>query len=73
MTFTDKQLTEIYKRANGIEEGKAPPISTQKIFTAMRAMVEESQKLRVEQSIATMVAAGKCEPDGDVAILLRGF
>ena len=37
-TFTDDELTEIYNRANGIAEGKAPPITTQRIFNAMRAM-----------------------------------
>ena len=36
--FTDEELTEIYNRANGITDGKAPPITTQRIFTAMRAM-----------------------------------
>ena len=36
--FTDAELTEIYNRANGITGGKSPPITTQRIFTAMRAM-----------------------------------
>lgn len=39
-TFTDDELTEIYNRANGITDGKAPPITTQRIFAAMRAMLE---------------------------------
>lgn len=37
-TYTDAELTEIYNRANGIAEGKAPPITTQRVFNAMRAM-----------------------------------
>jgi len=37
-TYTDAELTEIYKKANGEFEGKAYPITTQKIFAAMRAM-----------------------------------
>ena len=40
-TYTDAELTEIYNRANGIPEGKAPPITTQRIFNAMRAMLEQ--------------------------------
>jgi len=36
--FSDRELTKIYNDANGISLGKSPPISTQKIFTAMRAM-----------------------------------
>jgi hypothetical protein len=36
--LSNADLTRIYKEANGIPEGKEPPISTQKIFTAMRAM-----------------------------------
>jgi hypothetical protein len=39
-TYTDAELTEIYKKANGEFEGKAYPITTQKIFAAMRAMKE---------------------------------
>lgn len=35
--LTDDQLTEIYKSANNIGEGKNPPISTKFIFAAMRA------------------------------------
>jgi hypothetical protein len=38
--FTDAELTKIYCDANGIGEGKRPPITTQRIFTAMRAMEE---------------------------------
>ena len=41
--YTDKELTTIYNTANAIPEGKAPPITTQKIFTAMRAMAKLSQ------------------------------
>lgn len=36
--MTDAELTKIYNDANGIPDGKAPPITTQRIFTAMRAM-----------------------------------
>jgi hypothetical protein len=38
--YSEEELTKIYNTANHIPEGKAPPISTQKIFTAMRAMAD---------------------------------
>jgi hypothetical protein len=34
--FTDAELTEIYCAANNIPAGKSPPITTQRIFAAMR-------------------------------------
>lgn len=40
---TDKELTEIYKQANNELVGKAYPITTEKIFAAMRAMVEKTK------------------------------
>lgn len=55
MKFTDEQLTEIYKAANN-ELGKARPLTTQSIFTAMRAMSH-----LVEQ--ATLDKAAKFEQD----------
>lgn len=42
--FSDEQLTEIYNKANGIEGGKNPPITTQRIFAAMRAMPASALK-----------------------------
>lgn len=42
--FTDEQLTVIYNTANGIGDGKAPPITTKRIFTAMRAMIATGEK-----------------------------
>jgi hypothetical protein len=36
---TDKELTDVYKKANGEDAGKAQPITTQRIFNAMRAML----------------------------------
>ena len=40
--MTDQELTAIYKRANGIGEGKNPPISTKFIFAAMRESAKEA-------------------------------
>lgn len=37
---TDAELTAIYEHANGLTKGKAQPITTQRIFAAMRAMLE---------------------------------
>lgn len=40
---TNEELTSIYMKANGIE-GKNPPITTERIFTAMRAMLAAAPK-----------------------------
>ncbi len=40
-TFTDADLTEIYYKANPPTAGALPPIPTQRIFNAMRAMLEQ--------------------------------
>jgi hypothetical protein len=52
---TDQELTRIYNEANGIGEGKSPPITTQRIFTAMRAaqakaLRDAGKKLLLTQS-----------------------
>ena len=36
---TDDELTAIYKAANGEDTGKAQPLTTQRIFRAMRAAI----------------------------------
>lgn len=36
---TDAELTAIYKAANGEDTGKAQPLTTQRIFRAMRAVL----------------------------------
>ena len=69
--LSDAELTKIYNDANGIGAGKSPPISTQKIFTAMRAVAKAQRKLEIEEGIANMVKNGKCAPDGDLAKILR--
>lgn len=38
-TPTDAELTECYKAANGEDVGKAQPLTTQRIFRAMRAAI----------------------------------
>ncbi len=42
--MTNEQLTAIYNGANGIPAGKAPPITSERIFTAMRACLAISAK-----------------------------
>ena len=42
---TDDQLSEIYKTAND-EVGKARPLTTERIFAAMRAAIEYDRTLR---------------------------
>lgn len=44
--FSDKELTEIYKKANGELDGKAKPLTTQNIFRAMRAMLKEIENAK---------------------------
>ena len=34
--MNDAQLTALYNEANGIQPGKSPPITTERIFTALR-------------------------------------
>jgi hypothetical protein len=46
--MTDEELTVIYKTANN-EVGKGQPITTQRIFTAMRA-VEKAAYERAERA-----------------------
>ncbi len=36
---TDAELTEVYKAANGENTGKAQPLTTKRIFRAMRAAI----------------------------------
>lgn len=38
VALTDEALTEIYRKANGEDVGKAQPLTTQRIFRAMRAV-----------------------------------
>lgn len=42
--LTDEELTAIYNEANGIPFGKTPPITTKRIFTAMRAVAVKQEK-----------------------------
>lgn len=67
MNFTNEELTIIYNDANGLDPKRHNPITMERIFTAMRAMT----KNHVEQDIATLVANGKCEPNGSLATMLR--
>lgn len=50
--FTDKDLTRIYNEANGINGGKNPPITTERIFKAMRACLALNQRLAVKEGEA---------------------
>lgn len=50
--MTDAELTAIYNEANGIGAGKNPPITTQRIFAAMRFA-----QVKVLREAATTVLA----------------
>lgn len=41
---SDAELTRIYKIANGEDKGKPQPITSQRIFRAMRAAINEYSK-----------------------------
>ncbi len=64
--MTDEQLTTIYNQANGIT-GKRLPITTQRIFAAMRAAaseaLERAAKVCEERGERNRIAAGF--PNGD--------
>jgi len=49
--YTNQELTEIYNRANDIPEGKRPPISTEKIFAAMRLIAKEAAGSKINTEI----------------------
>lgn len=49
MEFTDEQLTEIYKVANN-KVGKARPLTTQSIFSAMRAIARLVEQETLERA-----------------------
>lgn len=65
--FTDDQLTAIYKRANGEDTGKAQPLTTQRIFAAMRAMLSAAPQ--PQQPVRQPVAWWKQYPDGNVSVV----
>jgi len=69
--LTDEELTKIYYEANGLDPKRYYPITTERIFTAMRAVPAAYRQKVIEQSITTMVEIGKCAPDGDLANMLR--
>lgn len=54
--MTNEDLTRIYNEANGIPEGKAPPITTERIFTAMRAAMEHQRLLGLASERAALGA-----------------
>ena len=43
VTFADEELTVIYNESNGLDPKSFQPITTQRIFTAMRAMASRTQ------------------------------
>jgi hypothetical protein len=65
-TFTDQELTAIYKKANGVVEGKNPPITTDKIFTAMRYMAALYQSLEAEKNLLLDVLVEITHHKGDL-------
>lgn len=61
--MNDEELIAIYNEANGIFGGKKPPISTQRIFAAMRLVAARQREKDAEicDSFATIEGiAQKC-------------
>lgn len=56
---TDEELTTIYKKANGEDVGKAQPLTTQRIFTAMRAMLLSAANGRTSYKI--LISTDGCD------------
>jgi hypothetical protein len=54
---TDAELTQLYKEANGEIGGKRQPLTTQRIFKAMRAAIEKW---------GTPTPAGGLQPEAEV-------
>jgi hypothetical protein len=42
--MTDAELTAIYNEANGVGEGKRPPLTTEKVFAAMRLVAAKERE-----------------------------
>ena len=61
--MTDEELTEIYNKANGLDPKRHNPITTERIFAAMRdAMTEERMKCWNEINVA--IKAGPLQGNG---------
>jgi hypothetical protein len=71
ISFTDTELTNIYNEANGLDPKRHNSITSERIFAAMRAMDTIGRRMTVEQDIANLVAAGKCEVGGSLSKMLR--
>lgn len=55
--MTNEDLTKLYNDANGIPPGKAPPITTERIFAAMRAAVALGRQ-QCRDAIVETIPAG---------------
>lgn len=56
LTLADAELTAVYREANGELTGKAQPLTTQRIFRAMRAMARKDEAL-IQQMLETLKKA----------------
>lgn len=60
--MTNEELTQIYHEANGIV-GKNPPITTERIFTAMRAAMS-AERGRCLAAIGAIIKEGELTGNG---------
>jgi len=64
--MTNDELTAIYNEANGLDPKRHNPITTERIFAAMRAVAE------MEREAAMAAIIDGCPNDGsDAEIILR--
>lgn len=56
--MTDEDCTRIYNEANGISPGKRPPITTERIFKAMRASQQTMPEV-TERAVFAYLTANK--------------
>lgn len=75
-TPSDEELTACYREANGEMHGKAQPLTTQRIFRAMRAAIVKwgtPQPTTAEFALQALVAAGHVSQElVDKALALPG-
>lgn len=69
--FTDEELTKIYNEANGLDPKRHNSITTERIFTAMKAMATIGRRMTVEKDIEHLVESGKAIEGGSLSTMLR--
>ena len=61
--MTDEELTEIYNAANGLDPKRHNPITTERIFAAMRAAMAE-ERMKCWNEINAAIKQGTLQGNG---------